>query len=53
MRDELRADVVKHPGDDAAVLMVDETGFLKEETHWERMNAVDSARYRYGISIEV
>src|ERR671926_1604752 len=32
VRDDLRAYVVEHLGDDAAVLVVDETGFLKKGT---------------------
>jgi SRSO17 transposase len=32
VRDDLRAYVVEHRGDDAAVLVVDETGFLKKGT---------------------
>src|SRR5579864_1577583 len=33
VRDDLRAYVVEHLGDPAAVLVVDETGFLKKGTH--------------------
>ncbi len=32
LRDDLRADVVEHLGDDDAVLVLDETGFLKKGT---------------------
>jgi hypothetical protein len=34
VRDDLRAYVVEHLGDPAAVLVVDETGFLKKGTTW-------------------
>jgi SRSO17 transposase len=33
VREDLRADVVAHLGDPAAVLVLDETGFVKKGTH--------------------